>query len=332
MKLKTLLKWYLKDRAGLFAAAALFWLIFSVVFCLYTESFEPLGYSWLLCLYFAVILTGADFWRYRKRCLKLQSWCWCAAASSEAEELPQRIEDVIYRECIRSIQTARAEESGRYREQALEDREYFTVWCHQIKTPIAAMRLMLQGEDSPLARQLSEEVRSVEQYASMVLAFVRLDSDTTDYVFREQALDPIVREAVKKFAGQFIRKKLRLTYEPIRARVLTDEKWLCFVIEQILSNAVKYTNEGGVAITWQEPDTLVIRDTGIGIAPEDLPRVFEKSYTGYNGRSDKKSSGIGLYLCRRICTRLGHRIGVSSEPGRGTAVWISLSHEELHLE
>ena len=166
----------------------------------------------------------------------------------------------------------------------------------------------------------------------MVLAFVRLDSDTTDYVFREQALDPIVREAVKKFAGQFIRKKLRLTYEPIRARVLTDEKWLCFVIEQILSNAVKYTNEGGVTITWQEPDTLVIRDTGIGIAPEDLPRVFEKSYTGYNGRSDKKSSGIGLYLCRRICTRLGHRIGVSSEPGRGTAVWISLSHEELHPE
>ena len=139
---------------------------------------------------------------------------------------------------------------------------------------------------------------------------------------------------LREFPDILVRKpcQRRNVQLPARRRRRCVQEPVAFVIEQILSNAVKYTNEGGVAITWQEPDTLVIRDTGIGIAPEDLPRVFEKSYTGYNGRSDKKSSGIGLYLCRRICTRLGHRIGVSSEPGRGTAVWISLSHEELHPE
>lgn len=330
MKLKTLLKWYLKDRAGLFAAAALFWLIFSVVFCLYTESFEPLGYSWLLCLYFAVILTGVDFWRYRKRCLKLQSWCWCAAASSEAEELPQRIEDVIYRECIRSIQTARAEESGRYREQALEDREYFTVWCHQIKTPIAAMRLLLGEESFPLREEAAGELFKIEEYVDMVLQYLRTDEQTSDYVLQDCDLEKLVRGAVRKYAPQFIRKKLKISFQIQPVRVLTDEKWVGFIIGQILSNALKYTKRGTISI-YQEsgnPRRLIIEDTGIGIAPEDLPRVFERGYTGYNGRQDNRATGIGLYLAKKIADRLNHTIEIQSVQGQGTKVLLDFSREE----
>lgn len=330
MKLKTLLKWYLKDRAGLFVAAALFWLIFSVVFCLYTESFEPLGYSWLLCLYFAVILTGADFWRYRKRCLKLQSWCWCAAASSEAEELPQRIEDVIYRECIRSIQTALAEESGRYREQALEDREYFTVWCHQIKTPIAAMRLLLGEESFPLREEAAGELFKIEEYVDMVLQYLRTDEQTSDYVLQDCDLEKLVRGAVRKYAPQFIRKKLKISFQIQPVRVLTDEKWVGFIIGQILSNALKYTKRGTISI-YQEsgnPRRLIIEDTGIGIAPEDLPRVFERGYTGYNGRQDKRATGIGLYLAKKIADRLNHTIEIQSVQGQGTKVLLDFSREE----
>ena len=323
---------YLLQRRRELLLLALCAVLFFVTFFLYNLPPGAVLYPTVLCVLAGAAFALASWRRAKKKHERLQELSRLPAALMDRFPPPAGADDEDYQAVIEALRREQAELRSESARRYQDMTDYYTTWAHQIKTPIAAMRLMLQGEDSPLARQLSEEVRSVEQYASMVLAFVRLDSDTTDYVFREQALDPIVREAVKKFAGQFIRKKLRLTYEPIRARVLTDEKWLCFVIEQILSNAVKYTNEGGVAITWQEPDTLVIRDTGIGIAPEDLPRVFEKSYTGYNGRSDKKSSGIGLYLCRRICTRLGHRIGVSSEPGRGTAVWISLSHEELHPE
>ena len=323
---------YLRQRRRELLLLALCAILFFVTFFLYNLPPGAVLYPTVLCVLAGAVFALVSWRRAKQKHERLRELSSLPAALMDRFPPPAGADDEDYQAVIEALRREQAELRSESARRYQDMTDYYTTWAHQIKTPIAAMRLMLQGEDSPLARQLSEEVRSVEQYASMVLAFVRLDSDTTDYVFREQALDPIVREAVKKFAGQFIRKKLRLTYEPIRARVLTDEKWLCFVIEQILSNAVKYTNEGGVTITWQEPDTLVIRDTGIGIAPEDLPRVFEKSYTGYNGRSDKKSSGIGLYLCRRICTRLGHRIGVSSEPGRGTAVWISLSHEELHPE
>ena len=323
---------YLLQRRRELLLLALCAVLFFVTFFLYNLPLGAVLYPTVLCVLAGAVFALVSWRRAKQKHERLRELSRLPAALMDRFPPPAGADDEDYQAVIEALRREQAELRSESARRYQDMTDYYTTWAHQIKTPIAAMRLMLQGEDSPLARQLSEEVRSVEQYASMVLAFVRLDSDTTDYVFREQALDPIVREAVKKFAGQFIRKKLRLTYEPIRARVLTDEKWLCFVIEQILSNAVKYTNEGGVTITWQEPDTLVIRDTGIGIAPEDLPRVFEKSYTGYNGRSDKKSSGIGLYLCRRICTRLGHRIGVSSEPGRGTAVWISLSHEELHPE
>ena len=180
--------------------------------------------------------------------------------------------------------------------------------------------------------ELKEEVGRIDQYADMVMCYLRLDTGTTDYVIKEYELDVIVRQAVRTYASVFIRKRLRLIYEPLELKVLTDEKWLLFVISQVLSNALKYTPSGSVTIYKKEPQTLCIKDTGIGIAPEDLPRIFEKGYTGDNGRADKKASGIGLYLCRRICTNLGHKITVRSAPGEGTEVCICLERAELEIE
>ena len=119
-------------------------------------------------------------------------------------------------------------------------------------------------------------------------------------------------------------RKLTLDYKPVDVSVVTDEKWLLFVIEQLLSNALKYTLSGSVSIYLEAPRTLCIADTGIGIAPEDLPRIFERGYTGINGRDDKKASGIGLYLCRRICRSLGHSITASSSEN-GTVIRIDMS-------
>ena len=196
----------------------------------------------------------------------------------------------------------------------------------------AAMRLLLQDADTDEQRALLEQLQSVEQYVEMVLGYLRLESPSSDYVIRNYALDDIVRQAVRKYASQFIRRRLRLEYTPLNVSVITDEKWLLFVIEQVLSNALKYTRSGSVSITLEAPKTLCIRDTGIGIAPEDLPRVFEKGFTGCNGRTDKRATGIGLYLCRRILEKLGHTIAITSTVGEGTTVRIGLQQDALEVE
>lgn len=209
--------------------------------------------------------------------------------------------------------------------------DYYTMWVHQIKTPIASMHLILQKEDSEDSRRLRAELFRVEQYVQMVLCFLRLDSDFTDYVIKEYRVDDIIRPAVRRLAPQFIMKKLSLEYEQTDEVALTDEKWLSFVVEQVLSNAVKYTSAGSISIKC-DGDRLVISDTGIGIAVEDLPRIFDKGYTGFNGRADRKASGIGLYLCRRICDNLGHSIKVESAAGHGTTIIIGLERDKLEVE
>lgn len=208
--------------------------------------------------------------------------------------------------------------------------DYFTLWAHQIKTPISAMDLILQaGEGSG---ELKGELFKVQQYVSMALNFLRLVEGISDFVFREYDLDGILRTAIHTYAGQFIRTKVRLCYSPVTCTVLTDEKWLEFVMEQLLSNALKYAPGGTVSIYMEGPEQLVIADDGIGISPEDLPRIFEKGYTGLNGRRTRKTTGIGLYLCHEILTRLGHAIAITSQPGQGTQVHLNLRRQEFDVE
>lgn len=238
----------------------------------------------------------------------------------------------VYREMVRQLllEQRRWQDIMRIRHQDTVD--YYTTWVHQIKTPIAAMGLVLQQEDTEDSRRLSEELQRIEQYVDMVLTYLRLGSRETDYVFAQVDLDKLLRGCIRKYAGQFIRRHLALDYQNINCQVLTDEKWLAFVVEQVLSNALKYTREGSVSIYLESPCTLCIRDTGIGIAPEDLPRIFEKGYTGYNGRSEKKATGLGLYLCRQICDRLKSTIAAESVPGEGTVIRIGLGREVLEVE
>ena len=238
-----------------------------------------------------------------------------------------------YRRIIERLREEMADLGNQMNRRYEEMIDYYTAWVHQIKTPIASMRLTFQNEDSALSRKAAGDLFRIEQYVEMVLVFLRLDSESTDYVFREYDVDGMIRQAVRRFSSQFIDKKLRLVYEPVRLSVITDEKWLLFVLEQVLSNAVKYTPSGGcVTIDLEAPATLCVRDTGIGIAPEDLPRIFEKGYTGRNGRSDKRASGLGLYLCRRICGQLGHRITANSSPDSGTVIRIRLDQKKLDVE
>ncbi|MPM54164.1 Adaptive-response sensory-kinase SasA [bioreactor metagenome] len=212
--------------------------------------------------------------------------------------------------------------------------DYYVMWAHQIKTPIAAMRLLLQTDENIESEELDEQLFRIEQYAEMVLHYLRTQSMCSDLLLKKYPLDAIVKQAVRKYRKQFIRKKIILNLSHLDCLILTDEKWLGFVIEQILSNSLKYTVMGSVSIYMDEflPKTLVIEDTGIGISPEDLPRIFEKGITGYNGRENKKSTGIGLYLCKRILEKLSHTIMVTSAIDKGTIVKIGLDSVEMISE
>lgn len=183
-----------------------------------------------------------------------------------------------------------------------------------------------------MSRSLTEDLFRIEQYVGMVLTYQRLKSDTTDYMIREYSLEKIVKAVVRKFAGQFIGKGLKLNLTLDDRTIVTDEKWFSFVLEQVLSNALKYTREGSISLYLEEPFRLCIRDTGMGITAEDLPRIFEKGYTGENGRVEKSSSGLGLYLCKQICNNLGIDISARSKLGEGTVIVLDLEQKHTFHE
>lgn len=315
---------YLRRIAKPAALFALSCAIFAVSFALFKIKLNVIVYPLILCIAAAMFFLIFDFISVRKKyrtLLELKKNPSLSAYSAPGAASPA---EAGYLGLAISLaeEKAGAEKAASAREDELK--EYYTAWVHQIKTPIASMNLTLQGEDTPVSRSLSADLFRIEQYVEMVLTYLRLGNDSTDFVIRSSRIDDIVRQSLRRFSGEFISRKINLRYEASDVEVLTDEKWLAFVVEQILSNALKYTPEGGtVSIAMPTEDTLCIRDTGIGIAAEDLPRIFEKGFTGYNGRAHRRASGIGLFLCKRICDNLNLGLSVSSEPGCGTEVRIS---------
>lgn len=323
---------YLKGYKRTVLMLAIFCAVFTISFLLYHLPLGAVLYPSILCMGIGFVGCLIDFLRVKRKHENLQRIQTITDAMTASFPVAETVQDNDYREIIRLL----SEEHNLYCQQTnrkyTDMIEYYTVWAHQIKTPIASMRLRLQNEDSALSRKLNADLHRIEQYVEMVLTFLRLNSDSTDYVFKEYDLDGIVKTAVKKFSSDFIDRKLSLVYEPLNTTVVTDEKWLSFVIEQVLSNALKYTPSGSIKISLVGEKTLRIEDTGIGIAAEDLPRIFENGYTGYNGRIDRKASGIGLYLCKRICRNLGHSITASSTVDVGTVIDIDLSQRKLEIE
>ena len=313
---------YLRRAAAAVAVFMLFCAVFLLSFYLYHLPVEAALYPILVCAVTGAAFLAVDLIRTKRRHDDL---CRIAAHIDQISlQLPEAadIAQADYQAIVCALRSELADReetaSRRYREMV----EYYTLWAHQIKTPISAMRLTLQSEDSAQNRRLSAELIRIEQYVEMVMAFLRLEGEGRDLVLRTCRLDGIVRQSVKRFAPSFIDRRLRLNYTPMETEIVTDEKWLSFVIEQVLSNALKYTRTGGVSIYMKDEKTLCIEDTGIGIAPEDLPRIFERGYTGYNGREQRQASGIGLYLSRRVCRDLGADISASSQVGKGTVISI----------
>lgn len=253
----------------------------------------------------------------------------------------KRLSEQDYQNIIKNLKEQNGELKSQERIFKQEMSDYYSMWVHQIKTPIAAMHVLQQTleEEYPEQKYIKEiklELFKIEQYVEMVLTYLRMGEMSGDLKFEKYSLDAIVRQVIRKYSQMFILRKIHLQYAKTSQCIVTDEKWLQFVLEQVLSNALKYTKDGGMIFIYTEEKEnkkcLVIEDSGIGIWAEDLPRVFEKGFTGYNGRADKKSTGIGLYMCKKIMERLNHQIWIESEVDKGTKVYLDLAREEWTIE
>lgn len=310
-------------------SAVILWLVFSavtvVVLLLYNVMREPFYYASALSLFFLIIFLIVECIKEKKR--EKERGYAIASIKSDWRNLPEAHSDAEkdYQEMVRVLGMQLEELIAEYGKERQDALDYYSAWVHQIKTPIAVIKLKI-ADDTPENRALSAELFRIEQYVDMVLQYIRLGSETNDLVIREYSLDELVKETVRKYAPQFVGKKLRLDYVPVDRKIVTDRKWFTCILEQLISNAIKYTPSGSVSIMINEK-SLSVSDTGIGIAAEDLPRIFEKGFTGGNGRIGEKSSGLGLYLAKKAANLLAIPLLVESTVGQGSTFTLDLSHK-----
>ena len=305
------------------------------VLLIYSCEVEPVLYALVIYLCFLLVCGGIDFYRQRKKHNRLTHYDPFSEAAISTLILEK---DLIRRDYQRLLERIVEETKKQRREQSTQEQnlsDFYTLWVHQIKTPIAALQLLLQTEPEKVS-DMKSELFKIDRYVDIILGYLRMENINQDLDIKHYPLENMVKHAVRKYTPLFIKSHLTLKMEHLDIEVLTDEKWLVFVLEQLLSNAIKYTPSGEIRIFADSQEKegirsthLYIQDTGIGIHPEDLPRIFERAFTGYNGRMDKKASGLGLYLCDTIVKKLGHSISIESVPKEGTTVTI-LFQENLY--
>lgn len=332
--MKYVLYAYLKRHLKIALLFTLYTAIFLLIFSLYDLPADAILYSFVLSLFLTLVFFLYGFTKY------YQTHAMLMRVKNQItltdENLPDAKDLLVqdYQLIINTLYNAfqKLESESDYTRSEMID--YYTLWVHQIKTPIAALYLVLESDPSEKNLSMKSELFKIEQYVEMVLHYLRLESETSDLRIEAYDLDAMLKTSIRKYRTIFIEKGIRLNYIETDLKVITDEKWFGFAFEQILSNALKYTPSGEITIALSKvnPRYLEISDTGIGIQTDDLPRVFDKGFTGYNGRMDKKSTGIGLYLCKRALSKLSHDIKIHSEVAVGTTVSIDLYRNTPFVE
>lgn len=316
-------------------------LSFSLIYFMFGLPVEAILYAWVLSVFMGAVVLLLHGWRYYKACSQVKHIQNAAdrvgilskTLPSPMDELEQDYQNLLL-DMMAKQQKMTTDVDVKFSELT----DYYTLWVHQVKTPISALDLMFQTEpDTEKLRAMKLELFKIEQYVEMALHIMRLDQDASDLMLSPCQLETLCAGAVKKYRSLFIEKKIKLKMDIKPIMVVSDEKWMTVVLEQLVSNALKYTAKGEIQIynDAENPQVLYIKDTGIGIHAEDLPRIFEKGFTGYNGRIDKKATGIGLYLTKRICEKLSMSIAIESKLDQGTQVrlqFIPYSHVSLEMK
>lgn len=321
---KCLLIWeYLYSKRQFFGFVLTWIFLFFLVFFLSHESMSILWYPTILCLSLFGVYLCYDFYLFQKKHNHLKNVLNHIHVTTENLPEGENLIECDYKELLEQLFSSKNTELQNIRLSQNETMEYVTLWTHQIKTPLTALQLLANDIAEPDKTEFFTRLFEIEQYSDMLLQYLRLEGDSTDYVLKAYSLKAMANQSVKYFARIFISKGIAVKIDiPEEVTVVTDEKWIVFVLKQLISNALKYTKQGCITIDMPHKDCLRITDTGMGIAAEDLPRILEQGYTGYNGRKDKKATGLGLFLVARILRQLNHKIEITSKVNVGTKVTI----------
>lgn len=322
---------YIKYRKNIFILFLIVMIIFAVVYFSYNIEKETYLYAFFLSLVVAGAWAINDYYKINKKIDYIK-----ILDEQADEDLLEKLakDDFIiqeYNQVIKKLTSSMNEMDSKKNQEIRDLEEFFIMWTHQIKLPISAINLYLDSNNQLNKSILKGQVKRIQQYTDMVMAYIRLKSDQSDFLFSEVDLDLMIKNVIKEFKLDFINKRLDLDFKPLNKKILTDKKWFEFALGQILSNALKYTKEGGVKI-YITGDDLVVEDTGMGIKSEDIKRVFDKGYTGYNGRDNTGASGLGLFLVKKTLSSLSHSIRIESEINKGTKVFIGLYRYDLKAE
>ena len=255
--------------------------------------------------------------------------------------LPEVVEDADFLEgkyliqFLKEMENSMAERVKAYKKDHEEYKDYIEMWIHEVKLPIATGKMIAENHRSEAMDSMEEELQKIEDYTEQALYYARSYNVEKDYLIKEVPLQTVVAEVLKKNKKVLIAEKIKIQMEGLETTVFTDSKWMVFVLNQIVSNSIKYRGEDPAisfsAAKRKEQVVFTIRDNGIGISAGEMGRVFEKGFTGSNGRGKQKSTGIGLYLCQKLCSRLGHTIHLFSKEGEGTEVSIIFPRNSYYL-
>lgn len=248
---------------------------------------------------------------------------------------PDFYEGKIQHEILYEINKSMTENVTQYAESVKDFKEYIEMWVHEVKLPIASLLLMCHNNRDNIDKKYVEQIRRMDDYTDQVLYYVRSENAQEDYLFGRISLKTIVNKVAVRNKDTLLEQQIAFRVHDVDVKVLTDGKWMEFILNQIISNSIKYQKEKGdkEIVIWVEEDPgqsiLHIRDNGIGVQESDLPRVFRKSFTGENGRKRAKSTGMGLYIAKNLCDRMGHGIGMDSVSGEYTDVWIGFHKDDF---
>ena len=281
---------------------------------------------WLLVLVLCMLSFYYSRKKYLNRLLDMAEQLEERYLLPEVMEVPERADDQVFYQLMKMTEKSMLERIGGIQRERKEYKEYIEQWIHEVKTPITAMKLICENNPGPFARDLMAELENVNRFTEQALYFSRSEHAEKDYSVREIRLSDVVHEAIAGNKYLLRQNHVAITVEDMDDVVYTDDKWVRFILDQLISNAVKYRTDQPVLhfCTRKENDRVLlsVEDNGIGIPSGDLPRIFEKGFTGENGRKIHSSTGIGLYLCRRLCDKLGIGISASSK-GKGTTISLS---------
>lgn len=319
------LKFYLKDRLDFIIIYFFSVIITLVVNNLYKISNKGVKYSIVLSGLLIFIMGLKDYFNYNYNINYLEriDSGYDDIKTKKDSKIEKEYQKIIYNleKEIKDINNKNLEEKNKLYED-------YVIWIHQIKTPISAISMIFNELEGEIRQDLKHELFRIDRYTDMALNNIRLQSISEDLDIREYNLEDLVKKVLKEYYIQFNYKNNKLILKDFNKKIITDKKWFMFIFEQILSNAIKYTNNGEITIG-VENYRLYIKDTGIGIREEDINRLFSRGFTGFTGREMRKATGLGLYMSKKIANSLGHTLEIKSEVGKGTTVYIGIDSNNI---